>query len=490
MGCGILATYPQIAAIAGVQGLLVYGLSSSLPILLFGFFGPIIRKRCPEGFVLTEWARQRYGVVTGLYLSFFTIATMFLYMVGELSSLQMAITTLTGMDALPVMIVECVVTTIYTSWGGFHTSFVTDNIQGAMVFILLIVCSIAMGVNIDVDRSVVRESPLLHSSLLGWQLVYILPVAIATNDFFLSGFWLRTFASKTNKDLFIGTSIGTVVILIFLVVTGVTGLIATWTGLLDDGTDSSYAFFIVLLQLPNWVVGFVLVFIMLLSAAVFDSLQSAMVSSISNDVFRNQLRPIWARLIVVLVMIPTIVVALRAPNVLQIFLISDLISAAVVPSLMLGLWQRLYFISGVEVIVSGLGGILTVFIFGTIYLGSALEGAKLIILENGLYVDDWSAFGAFVAAPFGGLIFGAITLVIRLSVLKIYSMVTGAPFTALDKPVEAVSPFAHVDGPRDIEDSDRESENVERVEVKTDDWRSSKLGSLFFLQEPSTKTPL
>ncbi len=94
MGCGILATYPQIAAIAGVQGLLVYGLSSSLPILLFGFFGPIIRKRCPEGFVLTEWARQRYGVVTGLYLSFFTIATMFLYMVGELSSLQMAITTL------------------------------------------------------------------------------------------------------------------------------------------------------------------------------------------------------------------------------------------------------------------------------------------------------------------------------------------------------------------------------------------------------------
>lgn len=76
MGCGILTTYPQIAAIAGVQGLLVYGLSSALPIMLFSLFGPIIRRRCPDGFVLTEWATERYGVITGLYLSFFTIATM------------------------------------------------------------------------------------------------------------------------------------------------------------------------------------------------------------------------------------------------------------------------------------------------------------------------------------------------------------------------------------------------------------------------------
>lgn len=489
MGCGILATYPEISAVAGVQGLLVYGLSSSLPILLFAFFGPIIRKRCPEGFVLTEWARQRYGVVTGLYLSFFTIATMFLYMVGELSSLQMAITSLTGMDALPVMIVECIVTTIYTSWGGFHTSFITDNIQGAMAFVLLIVCSISMGVNIHVDRSVVRDSPLLKPTLLGWQLIYILPVAIATNDFFLSGFWLRTFASKTNKDLFIGTSIGTVLIFIFLVVTGVTGLIATWTGLIKDESEAAYSFFLVLLELPNWVVGFVLVFIVLLSAAVFDSLQSAMVSSISNDVFRNQLRPFWVRFIVVLVMIPSIVVALRAPNVLQIFLISDLISAAVVPSLMLGLWQRMYFITGYEVIASGLGGILTVFIFGTIYLGSALEGAKLIILENGLYVDDWSAFGAFVSAPVGGLIFGAIMLFFRLAVLKIYSLSTGTPFTALDKPVEAVSPFANVDGPRDIGGSDNDSTGAQTIIVKDNDWKSSKVGSYFFQREV-TNQPL
>lgn len=65
-------TYPEIATIAGVQGLVVYALSSGLPLLIFGYLGPIIRRKCPEGFVLTEWTRQRYGIVAALFLSLMT----------------------------------------------------------------------------------------------------------------------------------------------------------------------------------------------------------------------------------------------------------------------------------------------------------------------------------------------------------------------------------------------------------------------------------
>ena len=39
---------------------------------------------------------------------------MFLYMVAELSALKGVIESLTGIDGLPVVIVQCVVTTIYT----------------------------------------------------------------------------------------------------------------------------------------------------------------------------------------------------------------------------------------------------------------------------------------------------------------------------------------------------------------------------------------
>src|SRR5271156_6662277 len=115
------------------------------------------------------------------------LITLFLYMVAELSALQQIINALTGLNGLPAVIVECAVTTIYTSLGGFKVSFITDNVQGAMVVGLVIVGVITVGVETKVDRHLVDSSHLLDASLLGWQLIYILPVAILTNDFFVSG---------------------------------------------------------------------------------------------------------------------------------------------------------------------------------------------------------------------------------------------------------------------------------------------------------------
>jgi Na+/proline symporter len=114
MGSGILFSYPQLATLAGLQGVIVYALASALPLMVFAALGPIIRKKCPEGFVLTEWVKQRYGIVTSLYLSALTLLTLFLYMVSELSAVGQVVTALTGLDGLPVVIVECIVTTIYT----------------------------------------------------------------------------------------------------------------------------------------------------------------------------------------------------------------------------------------------------------------------------------------------------------------------------------------------------------------------------------------
>lgn len=264
-----------------------------------------------------------------------------------------------------------------------------------MVVGLIIVAVIAVGVETDIDRSLVQSSGLLDASLLGWQLIYILPVAVLTNDFFISGFWMRTFASKTDKDLLIGTSIATVAVTCILTLVGATGLLAAWSGAWP-GTppqDGSISLFLLLQQLPAWVVGIVVVMVISLSTAAFDSFQSAMVSTGSNDLFRNRLSLWWIRIAVVLIIFPVVVVALKSPDILQVYLISDLISASSIPVLVIGLSDRCYWWRGFEVVVGGLGGILTVFIFGTIYFGNAYEGSRLLILENGLYANDWSAFG-------------------------------------------------------------------------------------------------
>ena len=266
-----------------------------------------------------------------------------------------------------------------------------------MVIGLIILSVITVGVETHIDRSLIDSSGLLNASLLGWQLIYILPVAVLTNDFFISGFWMRTFASKTDKDLVIGTSIATVAVTIILVLVGATGLLAAWTGAWpgDPPQEGSISLFLLLGQLPAWVVGIILIMVVSLSTAAFDSFQSAMVSTGSNDLFRNKLDLIWIRLAVVLIIFPVVVVALKSPDILQVYLISDLVSASSIPVLVIGLNDACYWWRGFEVVVGGLGGLLTVFIFGTIYYGDAHQGAYLLLLEDGLYSNDWSVFGKF-----------------------------------------------------------------------------------------------
>ncbi|KAI9754450.1 MAG: Eukaryotic translation initiation factor eIF-1 [Chaenotheca gracillima] len=408
--------------------------------MVFAFLGPIIRKKAPDGFILTEWTRQRYGVPAAIWLSILTLITIFLYMVSELSALQQIITSLTGLNGLPVVIVECAVTTIYTSLGGFRVSFITDNVQGAMVVGLIILGVITVGVETKIDRSLIDSSGLLDASLLGWQLIYILPVAVLTNDFFLSGFWMRTFASRTDRDLMIGVSIATVAVLCILVLIGSTGLLAAWSGAWpgDPPQEGDISFFLLLNQLPSWVVGIVLVMVVALSTSAFDSFQSSMVSTMSNDFFRNRLGVWWVRAGVVVIIFPVVVVALKTPDILQIFLISDLVSAAAIPVLVIGLSDRCWWWRGFEVVVGGLGGILTVFIFGTIYYGDARQGANLLLLENGLYGNDWSAFGAFVAAPIGGLLWGFAALACRLACQFAYAKITHSRFDAFDRPAHSL----------------------------------------------------
>src|SRR4051812_40650151 len=110
---------------------------------------------------------------------------------------------------------------------------------------------------------------------------------------------MRAFASRTDKDLFIGAGLAAVWIFIILTVVGFTGTIAVWAhgedkwGPLEDW--SSGAFFYLISALPSWVIGFTICLVVALSISVFDSLQAATISTASNDLFRNKLPLMWIR---------------------------------------------------------------------------------------------------------------------------------------------------------------------------------------------------
>ncbi|KAL7272230.1 hypothetical protein RUND412_004975 [Rhizina undulata] len=436
MGSSILFAYPEIGTIAGIQGAVVYAATSALPLLAFPLLVPILRKKSPDGFILTMWVQKRYGIIASLYLSALSLGTMFLYMVAELSALQQVIVALTGLDGLAVVIVEVIVTSVYTATGGFRISFLTDNIQGAVISLLIVICSIAIGTSVTIDRSKIGPSGLAKSSLLGYQLIYIFFIGILFSNLFLSNYWMRGFAARTDKDLWIGVSLAAVLVFVILMLVSSTGFIAAWSGLWSPGEYGGMVFFLLLAQLPAWVVGFVIVMVVALSCAVFDSLQSAMISTASNDLFRNKLPLIWIRILVALVTIPVIVIALHSPGILRIFMISNIFACAAIPAILLGLFDILYFLNGFDIICAGLGGVLSVWLFGLVfYGGNAAQAGSLIILVDGLYASDWSVFGVFVAAPVGSLIFLALAVGVRAGVMWVYCKATGKHFDVFKRKV-------------------------------------------------------
>lgn len=69
MGSSVLMSYPEIGTIAGVQGALTYAASSALPLFVFPVVAPLVRKKVPEGFILTMWVKERFGIIVSLYLT-------------------------------------------------------------------------------------------------------------------------------------------------------------------------------------------------------------------------------------------------------------------------------------------------------------------------------------------------------------------------------------------------------------------------------------
>ena len=78
---------------------------------------------------------------------------------------------------------------LFAAYGGFRASLFTDTIQGWIILILMVIATIAVATNVRIDKHAIDDSGLLKSTSLGWQLLYILAVAITFADFFHQVFY-------------------------------------------------------------------------------------------------------------------------------------------------------------------------------------------------------------------------------------------------------------------------------------------------------------
>ncbi|KAJ2020823.1 hypothetical protein IW146_003031 [Coemansia sp. RSA 922] len=406
IGSGIFFSLPQVGTIAGITGVFAYAFASGAPLFIFAVLGPLFRKHNSRQWSMTAFIMERYG--RPLHLVYSLICTLFvgMYMVSELTTIYSVYGLLTPLHPLVPMIILCVVTTIYTAFGGVFASLMTDAIQCVLILVLIIVSVVVVSVSVRPSKEDIERVGLVKPTKMGGELFVILTLAIGFSNMYHQGFWQRTFASRNDRDLRWATFFGFWLVFIVAALVGMSGPLAAWAGTWspDSGVPGSSAFFTLIASMAGWVSGLTLVLSTSLSCCAIDTCQTAMFASLYDMV--EQKVNIWVvRATVVLLNIPIIFLAMRAPDILQVYLLADLLACATILPVLFGLVKRLNFVHWTDALVGCFGGIIAVGVFGQAYLGNVHDGWRLLLLDGGLYVEDERVLGAFCVAPLGSVVF-------------------------------------------------------------------------------------
>ncbi|KAJ1965407.1 hypothetical protein GGI12_000799 [Dipsacomyces acuminosporus] len=420
IGSGVFFSLPEVGTIAGITGVFAYAFASAAPLFLFAIVGPLFRKHNSKQWSMTAFIMERYG--RPLHILYGIICTLFvgMYMVSELTTISSVFQMLTPLHPLTPAIIICVITTIYTAFGGVFASLMTDAIQCIMIAVLVIVAVIVVAVNVRPSREDIDRVGLVKPTKMGGELFVILTLAIAFSDMYHQGFWQRTFASRNDKDLRWAAFFGFWLVFVITALIGMAGPLAAWAGTwkADSGIPGSSAFFTVIASMDGWVSGLTLVLTVSLSCCAIDTCQTAMFASL-YDLVEQKINMWVVRAVVVLLNIPVIILAQKAPDILRVYLLADLLACATLLPVLFGLFRRLNFIHWTDALVGCFGGIIAVGAFGQAYLGDRHTGWRLLLLEDGLYVSDERVLGAFCFAPVGSAVFCFGFAAVRMGVTKL-----------------------------------------------------------------------
>ncbi|KAJ1925783.1 hypothetical protein IWQ60_004346 [Tieghemiomyces parasiticus] len=438
VGTWILFSLPEIATIAGLLGVFAYSLACVFPLLVFAWIGPIIRRQNPDGFSLVSFILRRFGPALHILYCLIMVVYMVLFLTSEFTGIRSILSLLAGIEGVVPVIVIAVVTTIYTAYGGLRSSIFTDAIQAALSTLMIIIAVITVATSVRFDHTTAVESGLLNSTKRGWELMYVMPIAVTFANMYHQGFWQRTFSARDDRTLMWSSVVGSVATLPVLILIGVTGLIAVWAKTWTPDQPGYNAFFTLFTALPSWVVGLTVILSVSLVCCSVDTLQCALVSSVS-ELFHNRLSIWWIRALVILLNAPTLYLSLANIDILQLFLVADLLAAATILPVLLGLIRGSErYLNGLDAFLGAVGGLVSVVVFGTIYYGDIHAGVRLLYLADGLYVDDESVLGAFIVAPLASVV---VTLGASLLRIAFYRLVLRRNPPPASAPLGPPAPF-------------------------------------------------
>ncbi len=391
LGSWILFAPPEVGEYVGVLGVIGYAVGGGLPFVAFAWLGPKIRDAAPDGVTLTDWVRDRFGRPAQAWVALVAVFYMFMFITAELTAIGGVLDALGGIDPWVSIVAVAGVTAAYTAWGGLPASLRTDQVQGVMIVVLLAVAMVAIVLHVDQPLARATDTGLSVFSRPGWESIVVLGIAITAANLFHQGYWQRSWSAADSRVLTRAGLWGGALSTLLLLPVGATGLIAAGIAR-HDGTELPVLPFFALLDgLPDVIILLVAVMAVALVASSVDTLQSALAASMAQDLTDRNLSLNAAKVVTVLLTVPAALIALKGYDVLRLFLIADLVAAATVVPVFLGLRRPM---ASAAVVVGSLAGLLAVFVLGVTQDGID-GGFDLLTVAASPSLD----LGSFVWAP-------------------------------------------------------------------------------------------
>ena len=387
-GTWVLLSPGETGANFGIVSLAGYAVGMACITVMFMFVGPRMRLLMPNGHSLTEYVKHRFGTVTFVAISLVIVFVIGIFITAEMTGISTAIHILTGIPRWATSLAVGIVVVAYTAYGGLRVSIYTDRIQFWVLLpamLLMVVVAAALVGDTGAWRAA-GEAGLLSANTSGsYFFAVVLIIGIVASNAFHPGLWQRVYTVESQKVLNRSLWGATAIAIPFTFLLGMAGIAAVGNGSVEPFgyPEVSAALFALASDLfPLWMHFLMLVCALMLAMSTLDTLMNGLASGLAADMaglgISRKTLMLQARAVTAVLAIPAIIVAAQGFSVLYVFLVADLLGAAIAVPMLVGLYSTR--MPGWAVLLAGGAGIVVGALF---YPKSDLVSPMILTAPNG-----------------------------------------------------------------------------------------------------------
>lgn len=385
LGAWIMFGPAEAATWGGIAAVIGYALGAGGVFFAFLPLARRMREVMPQGHSLTEYLWLRYGGVVYVAAMVAMVFYLCVFLTAELTAVAGIVALVADVPLWLTAAVVMAATLAYTLYGGLRASIFTDAVQVILILpVLAIVCIAGWfavgGASATIDGLSERAPQLIDLAYpVGIQGGLALVLGVILANLFHQGYWQRVFAARDDAAMGRSFAWAGVISSVVVLALGLFGL--AFVALGKEGAGATAVFAIAFDALPGWMTLVVMIAGLALVMSSADTILNAISSLIVVDLGRalphaGSVRLLaLARWIIVAAAVPIVAVASQGLSVLYLFLIADLVCAALAFPVFFGLYSRRYDSLGAGLsVVAGLAAGIWKFPDPTLATGS-LAGA-------------------------------------------------------------------------------------------------------------------